>query len=112
MRLDNTLDASKLFHPGDHGILLLGYSGLNGSDVSAVLTTQENSYDNDRVMSGLEEHWLNHRLFQRDRDVKKSHAHHDEGWSSGFPGDNDELENERIQRRIRLTNQREPLART
>ena len=36
------------------GILVLESSGSNGSEVSAVLATQENSYDNARVVSGLE----------------------------------------------------------
>ena len=52
-RLDHTLDAGKLFHPVMRGILLLANSGLNGSEVSAVLATQENSNDYDRAMSGL-----------------------------------------------------------
>ena len=34
-RLDITLDASKLFHPVIRGILVLGTSGLNGSEVRA-----------------------------------------------------------------------------
>ena len=66
-RLDNTLDAGKLFHPVIRGLLLLGNSGFNRSEVSAVLATQENSYEYDRVIDGLEEEWPNHRLFQRDR---------------------------------------------
>ena len=44
-RLDKTLDTGKLFHPVIRGILLLENSGLNGSEVSTVLATQENSYD-------------------------------------------------------------------
>ena len=57
-------------------------SGLNGSEVSAILATQENSYEYGRVMSGLEKQWPNHQLFQRDRDTKKSHARYSDGWSS------------------------------
>ena len=51
-RLDITLDAGKLFHPVIRGILLLENNGLNGSEVSAVLATQENSYGYEAVMSG------------------------------------------------------------
>ena len=54
-RLDNTLGASKLFHPVIRGILLLENSGLDASEASAVLATQENSYDYACAMSGLEE---------------------------------------------------------
>ena len=71
-QLDSTLDAGKLFHPVTRGILLLENSALNGSEVSAVLATQENSYEYDRVISGLEEQWPNHRLFRRDRDTRKA----------------------------------------
>ena len=59
--------------------------------MSAVLPTQENSYEYDRVMSGLEEQWPNRRLFQRDHETKKSHAHHSDGWSSEPPSNNDKL---------------------
>ena len=68
-------------------ILLLAISGLTGSEVSAVLATHEK----DRVMSGLEEQWPNHRPFQRDRDTKQSHAHHGDGWSSEPLGNEVEL---------------------
>ena len=71
-------------------ILLFDNSGLNRSEVSAVLATGENNYDYDGVMSGLEEQRPNHRLFQRDSDTKKSHAHHSDGWSSESPANIDE----------------------
>ena len=54
-RLDGTKDGGKLFHPVITGIHLLENNGLNGSEVSAVLATQENNCDHDRVMTGLEE---------------------------------------------------------
>ena len=55
--------------------ILLESSGLNGLEVSAILAPQQNSYGHDR-----EEQWPNHRLFQRDRDAKKtSQAHHSDG---------------------------------
>ena len=72
------------------GILVLESSGSNGSEVSAVLAIQENSYDDVRVVSGQKEQWPNHRRFQRDRDVKKN-VHYGDGWSSERPGNNDEL---------------------
>ena len=49
-RLDNTLDAGKLFHPVMREILLLESIGLNASEVSAVLATQKDSYNYDRVI--------------------------------------------------------------
>ena len=87
-RLANSLDASKLFHHTISGILLVDHSGLNGSDVGAVLTAQQNSYDYDRVMNGLEEQWPNHHLFQRDRNAKKTiQVHHGDGCPLEFSGD-------------------------
>ena len=79
------------FHAVIMGILVLESSGSNGSEVSAVLATQENRHDDARVVSGLEGQWPNHRLFQRDRDVKKKHAHHGDGWSCQRHGNIDEL---------------------
>ena len=75
-RLDITQDAGKLFHPVIRGILLLENSGLNGSEVSAVLATQENSYEYDRVMrTGGESSTLPAR--QRH---EESHAHYSDEW--------------------------------
>ena len=84
-RLENSLDAGKLYHPVIRGILLLENSGLNGSEVSAILATQQSSYDYDRVKKGLEEQWPNHRLFQRYRGAKKmSQAQYGDGCPWNF----------------------------
>ena len=56
--LDVTLGAGKLFHAGIRAILLLENSGLNGSEASAGLATQENSHEYDRFTNGLEQ-WPN-----------------------------------------------------
>ena len=84
--------------PGQH-------SGLNGSEVSTVLATQENSYEYERVMTGLEEQWPKHRLFRRDRDTEKSHAHSMAGLVN-LSATTKSWANGSIQRRIKLTNQR------
>ena len=81
----SALDASKPCRP-----VLLENTGLNGSEVCAVLATPENSYDYDRVMSGREELWPKHRLFERDRDAKKSLARCGDGRSSESPENIDE----------------------
>ena len=70
---------------------MLESRGSNGSEVNAVLATQENRHDVVRVKSGQKEPWPNHRRFQRDRDVNQSYAHYGDGWSCQRPGNNDEL---------------------
>ena len=87
----NKLDVDKLFRAVIMGILVRGSSGSNGSEVSAVLATQENRHDHARVKSGQNEQWPNHRRFQRDRDVNQSYAHYGDAWSCQRPGNNDEL---------------------
>ena len=47
---NNELDTAKLFHPVILGILFLENNDLNGSDISAVLATQNNNYEYARVL--------------------------------------------------------------
>ena len=77
--VDDAVVPKKLFHPVIQGVLLLEYSGLNPSEVSAVLGPQGNKYDWDSVLTGLTEQWPDQRLFLRDKDLKhttKSHSSH------------------------------------
>ena len=91
-RLDITLDASKIFHPGIRGIQLLEKNGLVRSEVSAFLATQEDRQL--RVRSCHE--WTGQAVSEsstlpaRPR-PKKSHAHCSDGWSSEPSVSNDEV---------------------
>ena len=84
------MDAGRLFHTAIRGNLLLENSGLNGSEVSAILATQVNSYEFERITSGLEEQWPNHQL----RDTMKCHAVFGDGWSSESPANLEERSEE------------------
>ena len=82
--LDNTHDAARSCTRDQGNSSAFENNGLNGSQVSAVLAIQENSFWSrgiGRIM----------RSSNRINDVKKSHPHHGDGWSAEIPGDNVEL---------------------